>query len=270
MRTLKLLFKRATLLPALALIFATIVCIGLIVSRAVITGNSRYWYLIVNVLLAWLPLCFALLTRANYLTRKANSDRADWKFFALFGAWLLFFPNASYICTDLVHLTNRFIQYFWLDLAVILSAAFTGLILGFVSLYLMQSLVAQRLGKTIGWSFVFCVSAVSSFGVYLGRFLRFNSWHVVTKPDELLHGMNSAVHSLFSEPRLFAFLALFTIFTFTAYVILYAMAHMPTAMQLERELRQDKTTRAPSGETFSGTEAPAAIPLNASTAFQDS
>lgn len=270
MRILKLLFKRAALLPALALIFATIVCVGLIVSRAVVSGNSRYWYLIVNVLLAWLPLCFALLTRANYLSRKTNSARADWKFFALFGAWLLFFPNASYICTDLVHLTNRFIQYFWLDLAVILSAAFTGLILGFVSLYLMQSLVAQRLGKTIGWSFVFCVSAVSSFGVYLGRFLRFNSWHVLTKPDELLHGIYVAAQGIFLEPRLFAFLALFTIFTFTAYVILYAMAHMPTAMQLQRELRLSKASRETDAGIFSGTKAPAAIPLNASTAFQDS
>ena len=272
MHILKLLFKRETFLPMAALTFASAVSATLIFSRVIVTRDLRYGFLVWNLILAWMPLVFALLARDDYRARRSGA-RAGLKFYSLCGAWLLFFPNAPYIFTDLIHLTHRSIHSFWVDLAVILSCAFTGLVLGFVSLYLMHSLVTQRHGKVAGWVFVAGVAGVSSFGVYLGRFLRFNSWDVISKPAELYQGISSAASAQFSDPRHFAFLALFATFIFIAYVILYAMAHLPTALQLQRAVRSDADA-SPPAETvetvFPAMKARSELPLTASTAFQDS
>jgi uncharacterized membrane protein len=272
MRVFKLLFKHETFLPMAALTFASTVSAALIFSRVIVTRDFRYGFLVWNLILAWMPLIFALLARDDYHTRH-DGKRAGLKFFGLCGAWLLFFPNAPYIFTDLIHLTHRSMNHFWVDLAVILSCAFTGLVLGFVSLYLMQSLVTQRYGKIAGWGFVVGVAALSSFGVYLGRFLRFNSWDVISKPAELYQGINAAATAQFSDVRHFAFLALFATFIFIAYVMLYAMAHLPTAMQLEQETKADEGTGLPTdkiGTVFPATKVQGELPLTASTAFQDS
>ncbi len=271
MRIFKLLFKRETFLPMAALTFASAISATLIFSRVVVTRDLRYGFLVWNLILAWMPLVFALLARDDYRARR-NGERAGVKFYGLCAAWLLFFPNAPYIFTDLIHLTHRSINHFWVDLAVILSCAFTGLVLGFVSLYLMHSLVTHRFGKRAGWGFVTVVSAVSSFGVYLGRFLRFNSWDVISKPAELYQGISSAA-AQFSDVRHFVFLALFATFIFIAYVILYAMAHLPTAMQLQRSVKMDGGTNPPEemlGTVFPAMKTRSESPITASTAFQDS
>jgi uncharacterized membrane protein len=268
MRIVKQLFKRETFLPMAALVFASLVSSTLIASRAAFTGNPRYLFLVWNLFLAWLPLVFAIMARDDFRERNQKSP-AGFKLYGLCVLWLLFFPNAPYICTDLVHLTNRFIQHFWLDLAVILSCAFTGLILGMLSLYLMHSLVTQRFGKIKGWLFVISVSGLSSFGIYLGRFLRFNSWHVLTRPDELFHGISFAAKAQLTDPRSFAFLAFFSAFTLICYVMLYAMAHLPTAMQLQRNMKSNDPADVKRDEARDVSAPPAALPVSATTAFQE-
>ncbi len=149
MNSLKLLFKRETFMPMLAMTFASAVCVAVVIARIAWTGKIRYGFLAWNLFLAWLPLVFALLARENYRA----GEKPGWRCLSFSAAWLLFFPNAPYIFTDLIHLTNRYFVHFWVDLAVILSCAFTGLMLGFVSLYLMQSVVTRMLGRDAGWLF---------------------------------------------------------------------------------------------------------------------
>ena len=98
-------------------------------ARVLFTGNIRYAFLIWNLFLAWLPLVFAIRPRKYQETK--TGERLVRSFVGLSATWLLFFPNAAYICFDLVHLTNRFFGPFWVDLTMILSCAFTGLVLGF-------------------------------------------------------------------------------------------------------------------------------------------
>lgn len=228
MNSLKLLFKRETFMPMLAMSFASAVCVAVVIARIAWTGKIRYGFLAWNLFLAWLPLLFALLARENY----REGEKPGWRFLGFSAAWLLFFPNAPYIFTDLIHLTNRYFTHFWVDLAVILSCAFTGLMLGFVSLYLMQSVVTRMLGRAAGWLFVAGAAGLCSFGIYLGRFLRFNSWDVVAKPAELYQGISSVAYGQIAHQGHFAFLALFATFIFIAYVMLYALTHLPTPMQM--------------------------------------
>ena len=236
MNLLKLLFKRETFMPMLAMCFASAVCVALVITRVAWTGKIRHGFLAWNLFLAWLPLLFALLARANY----REGEKPGWRFLGFSAAWLLFFPNAPYIFTDLIHLTNRYFVHFWVDLAVILSCAFTGLMLGFVSLYLMQSVVTRMLGRAAGWLFVAGAAGLGSFGIYLGRFLRFNSWDVVAKPAELYQGISSFATGPFVQQGHFAFLALFATFLFIAYVMLYALTHLPTPLQM-RTAANNKT-----------------------------
>lgn len=223
MRLLKLAFKRETAVPVLALLFASGVCLALVMARIIWTANVRYGFLIWNLFLAWLPLVLALVACDEY----RDGGRANWRFRGLATAWLLFFPNAPYIFTDLIHLTTRFYGHFWVDLVLILSCALTGLVLGFVSLYLMQGVVMRALGRSASWVFIAAVAGLSGFGIYLGRFLRFNSWDVLFKPVALYHGIGHWAADPFSHPNAYAFPVLFATFLFIAYLMLYALTHLP-------------------------------------------
>jgi uncharacterized membrane protein len=241
MKLLKLIFKRETLAPVAAMTFASTVCVMVVIARILWTGNIRYSFLAWNLFLAWLPLVFALLARDNY----REGEKPGWRFLGFSAAWLLFFPNAPYIFTDLTHLTSRYFPHFWVDLAVILSCAFTGLVLGFVSLYLMHSVVTRMLGRAAGWLFVAGAAGLCSFGIYLGRFLRFNSWDVVAKPAKLVESIGSVATGQTGHPHHFAFLALFATFIFIAYVMLYALTHLPTAAQMRTAAYDESQTPTP-------------------------
>src|SRR5436190_15089854 len=127
MKILKIAFQQETAVPVLALTFASSVTVALVIARIVWTGQIRYGFLVGNLFLAWLPLIFAMLACEHY----RNGARQTWRFAGLAGAWLLFFPNAPYIFTDVIHLLYGRYQHFWVDLTLILLCAFTGLVLGF-------------------------------------------------------------------------------------------------------------------------------------------
>ena len=147
MKIFQLLFKPTLATPVLALMFATVVCVALVFVRVVVAGGHGYLFLVWNLFLAWLPLIFALQVGEQH----AQGGRRRWRLAAWGATWLIFFPNAPYIFTDLIHLTNKFSGHYWVDLLLILSCALTGLMLGFVSLYLVQAVVAARLGRALGW-----------------------------------------------------------------------------------------------------------------------
>ena len=241
MNSLKLGFKRETFMPMLAMTFASVVCVAVVIVRIAWTGKLRYGFLAWNLFLAWLPLVFALLARDNYRA----GEKLGWRFIGFSAAWLLFFPNAPYIFTDLIHLTNRYFAHFWVDLAVILSCAFTGLVLGFVSLYLMHSVVTRMLGRAAGWLFVVGAAGLGSFGICLGRFLRFNSWDVVAKPGKLYDGISSVATGQFAHQGQFAFLALFATFLFITYVMLHALTHLPTTAQMRTAAADEVQSPSP-------------------------
>jgi uncharacterized membrane protein len=223
MKYLRLPFQRDTLAPVLALMFASVISLALVGSCIVWTKNYHYGLLIWNLFLAWLPLGFALLARDS---QRLRPDRT-WRFFGLAGLWLLFVPNAPYIFTDLIHLWTSFRLQFWIDLTLILLCALTGLVLGFVSLYLMQSIVAQRFGRVTSWLFVALATGLCSFGIYLGRFLRFNSWDVFLRPGKIYHGLDAWADSSMINTTSAAFLVIFFLFFFIAYVMLYALTRLP-------------------------------------------
>lgn len=228
MKIAEFLFRRDTRAPMLALMFSSLACAALVGGRIAWTGNVRYTFLLWNLFLAWLPLFFALL--ATEFSRRAG--RHDWRFAALAAAWLAFFPNAPYIFTDLIHLTRDFYRFFWVDLSLLLLCALTGFLLGFVSLYLMQAVVTRLFGRMLGWFFVAGVAALVGFGTTLGRFMRFNSWDVLTRPLTLSKSIGAWVANPASDPSGLSFAMFFAVFFFVAHVMLYALTQLPRPDQL--------------------------------------
>ncbi len=211
----------------LALLFASLTSVVLVTARICWTGRFYYSFLIWNLFLAWLPLAFSLLACEHY----RSGAKRNWRFWSLAGAWLLFFPNAPYILTDLIHLNTRRFPHFWVDLTPILLCALTGLVLGFVSLYLMQSVVRQMFGRLMSWIFIAGVAGLSGAGIYVGRFLRFNSWDIVLKPRQLYHGIGGWVTDPLGNPNA-VFPLLFAGFLFIAYLMLYALTHLQPEQRL--------------------------------------
>jgi uncharacterized membrane protein len=220
MKVFRLMFQRETLVPMLALSFASAVSVAMVIARMVWMRDSHYAFLIWNLFLAWIPMAFALLAREH----QNENVNPGWRFVAFGGAWLLFFPNAPYIFTDIVHL-KLFYSHFWTDLMLILINALTGLIVGFVSLYLMQSAVRRMAGEVASWLFIVAVALLSGFGICLGRFLRLNSWDVVA-PGKMFH----LIGNWATQPAVFSssvtFSMMFAAFVFVAYLMLYALTHL--------------------------------------------
>jgi uncharacterized membrane protein len=218
-------WNRDWLHPVGWLLLATCISGALLAARVCLTGHWRQFYLVWNLFLAWLPLVFALA--ATGLQQRVGPRR--WSFRAAATAWLLFFPNAPYILTDLVHLGPRSHGVFWADLVLILLFALIGVVLGFLSLHLMQQIVAQRFGWLAGWLFVVAVTALSGFGIYLGRFHRWNSWDIVVNPFALLSDLARWFLNMPTHPKTAIIPILFTLLVLLTYVTLHALTHLPAA-----------------------------------------
>jgi uncharacterized membrane protein len=92
----------------------------------------------------------------------------------------------AYIATDFVHLGPSPPIPLWFDIAVILSCAATGLLLCYASVAEVQAVITRARGRTAGWLVVTFALMLSGFGIYLGRFLRWNSWDALVRPGELV------------------------------------------------------------------------------------
>jgi len=143
-----------------------------------ITGQLVYIFLAWNLFLAWVP--FAI---SNKLEK--NKTASGWETFLLLFLWLLFLPNAPYIITDFFHLKQRNPVPYWYDVLLLFSAAFNGLILGLLSLQKVEIFLISKFGSRKGTLVILVSFFLCAFGIYIGRFLRWNSWDIITNPGDI-------------------------------------------------------------------------------------
>ncbi|HYE72884.1 MAG TPA: DUF1361 domain-containing protein, partial [Blastocatellia bacterium] len=198
-------------------------CISILGVRMVYTGSYRYIFLVWNLFLAWLPVVGAL---TSYNLSNRTSKRVWLPVCLCACLWLLFLPNAPYLITDLVHLKARNDFLYWFDLVMFISFAWTGIFLGLVSLYLMQEVVKKVASVWASWVFVVIVIGLSSFGIYLGRFPRWNSWDIATQPTILMADIWERVTHPVAHLQTFAFSGLFSLFLLTTYLMLLAATYL--------------------------------------------
>jgi uncharacterized membrane protein len=209
--------RRALTIPAL--LAASALCVATVALREHHTGSDFYRFLIWNLILAWVPLVLAL---AAYASARSGASGAS----VAFGlVWLLFFPNAPYLLTDFIHLRETPTSPLWYDALMLASFAWTGLVLGYASLYLMQMIWERAVG-TLSWLGVVAALALASFGVYVGRFLRFNSWDALVRPQRLAHVIHDNLENPLQHPRLIASLVVLTASLTIGYLVVYSAASL--------------------------------------------
>jgi uncharacterized membrane protein len=160
------------------------ISLGLLVLRMLIRGDGTYGFLAWNLLLAWIPLLLAAAAVAVWRSGRRIAAAV------LLALWLVFFPNAPYVITDFVHLDRIGGMPRWFDGTLLGAFAVNALALGFMSLYLIHSLIRSRIGAVWGWASALGAIALSGVGIYLGRVHQLNSWDV-WQPGRLLAALTA-------------------------------------------------------------------------------
>ena len=181
-----LFHKRLLLLTALGTV--------LLALRVYLTQSIDFTFLLWNLFLALIPLFLSKQFLFNVQVGKSRALRI-----VILTLWVLFLPNSPYIITDFVHLDgNR--PTFWLDLLLFFVFSLNGLILGVLSMMDVFSYLRKRNHPILANGILLFVSLLSGYGVFLGRFLRFNSWDILTKPVYLFEQIGSSL----TEPKVWA------------------------------------------------------------------
>ncbi len=154
------------------LIIMTVFCVFLSLCRIIFTARLMYAFLLWNLFLAIVPWFTAKVIFDNKFGKKTET--------ALMLLWLVFFPNAPYLLTDLIHLGKQPFAPRWFDLTLLLTYGFTGLFYGFESLKLIEEKIRGRFPKISPHILITVILYTASFGVYIGRFLRWNSWDILS------------------------------------------------------------------------------------------
>jgi len=192
---------------------------GLFASRVYLSHTFTYAFLVWNLFLAWFPYLSSLWAAHTHWRYPQV-----WWYLLIPGAlWLIFFPNAPYILTDFWHLRARAPIPIWYDIGMLAAFAWTGLFLGVFSLRTMHRLVQRFAGPIVGWLFVLSSIGLGGLGIYLGRFLRWNSWDLFVRPGRVLTDVVVRVLNPWSYPGAFGVTLLFAAFLLICYLTFVAV-----------------------------------------------
>ena len=203
------------------LVLASVLSGSFLALRFGFTGSMRYRFLVWNLFLAWVPYGCAVTIAYLGKSREEMRDTGRWKIWvALLGAiWLLTFPNAPYILTDVVHLMKGRPYRWWFDAGLVLSFALTGCFLGVASLRIVHERVREHCGELIGWALVAATAGLSGLGIYLGRFLRFNSWDVLIEPHRILKAVAVRIFDPIDHSQAYGVTLMFAALLFACYAV---------------------------------------------------
>ena len=164
-----------SLWPGIAALILLVVC------RMGYTHSYRFAFLYWNFFLALLPLYF------SHKVKHSLKPVATCAFAAL---WLLFFPNAAYLFTDIVHLKAGTRLMYWLDVIILFSSGIYGLVIAMYSLREMEAWYGQFVSARLKKGITCCLLLLCGYGIYLGRVERWNSWDILAQPGDLFQAMH--------------------------------------------------------------------------------
>ena len=173
----------------------SLICFGFSIFRFMHTGIKVSLYLNWNLFLAFIPWALT-----SIMIIKPSIQKNKLVILTILGTWLLFFPNAPYILTDLIHLRIKSSMPIWFDLIMILSFAWTGLLFGFLSLWDIELILNKKINRTWTTLISIVLLLLGSFGVYIGRYLRWNSWDIFTEPVKMMNDIGDRIINPLDHP----------------------------------------------------------------------
>lgn len=177
----------------------------LLMFRIKLTHSFFLIFMVWNLFLAIIPYTISLFLESKKKLSKLG-------LIAYSGIWLLFLPNAPYMVTDFVHLKLSTNKLVCLDFAIIGSFAFTGLVFYFLSINDMFKILKIHLNPQLEKHMLNTIFLLSSFGVYLGRFLRYNSWELFQNPIAIINDLISITTHPFQNKGAWLFTVVFALF----------------------------------------------------------
>ncbi len=197
--------------------------LSLLIIRVLYTGDINYIFYPWNLFLALVPLYF------SGLLLKQNSF--NYKSFLLLGLWLLFIPNAPYLITDIFHFEERPPVPMWFDLVLVSSGAWNGILIFMISLYRIEKFLKLVCNSKIINSLIIILLLLCGYGIYIGRYMRYNSWDVVTKPVSILKTSTHHIHHPFQNLNVWLFTFLFASFLGIIYFTIKKLPRLLTTEQ---------------------------------------
>lgn len=192
------------------LVILGLLSIALMLLRVKITQDIYLLFLIWNLFLGYIPYFLS--------SEIKKTVPGTYKFYLLFLGWLLFLPNSFYLLTDFVHLHhNSDLQYLF-DALLLTCFSIAGFNAGISSMLHIHRLLEMKYSCQKSRRFVVIFCYLTSFGVYLGRILRFNSWDILSKPIDLFANIFDSIQSYHTYE--------FTFYFGTFVLIVYSISYL--------------------------------------------
>jgi uncharacterized membrane protein len=202
-----------------ALVISCLFSMLLLLVRVVITGKISFIFLPWNLFLAFIPYYISARLQQKPIPKEKRV-----KSIVVFIAWLLFIPNSFYILTDLFHLQIKEEPLRWFDLTLIFSFAWNGLLLGILSVRQMEKIMWARFRVRNEFFFLYPLMWLIALGIYIGRYMRFNSWDVITNPFQLVEDISYMMVHPFMHFYEWGMITCFSVFMTIIYMSVKRMA----------------------------------------------
>ncbi len=176
--------------------FIVMGCVALITLRFFLNTDRTFLFLLWNFFLALIPLLLSSIL--------LQMNKGGYSTFSMIGvgiAWMLFFPNAPYILTDFIHIAYGEPYWMPLDILTISWFSISALLAALISMNDISNILLSRYHQKRVSIMILGLSMLAGFGIYLGRYLRFNSWDVLQRPNVLFMRVSERIVDPFSHPR---------------------------------------------------------------------
>ncbi len=203
------------------LLLASGLASGLFVGRVGLFHSRWYGFLLWNLFLAWLPYLWSLWA----LTIHQRYPRRWWSLLLPGMLWLIFFPNAPYLVTDLIHLHERPPVPLWYDIGRLMSFVWAGCFLALASLAMMHQIIRAYMGRALSWLAIGAMMGLGGLGIYTGRFLHWNSWDLFLYPTDVLSDIVFRLAHPLHNLQIYGVTLMFAAFLFVCYGMFISMKH---------------------------------------------
>ncbi|HET7639335.1 MAG TPA: DUF1361 domain-containing protein, partial [Ktedonobacteraceae bacterium] len=202
---------------------------GLYAVGVMANHDAAFNYLISNLFLAWIPLFLALWLRKLLQMQLWSS----WLALAVTIAWMAFLPNSFYMISDFVHVQEVQRVDLLYDIVMFSSFILNGLIVGYMSLYIVHVELVQRLRRRTAASIVAGVLLLCSFAIYIGRDLRWNTWDILVQPAALLIDVSDRFLNPHEHPQALTTTVSFFVLLSSLYAVIWTVGRTVRLQKLD-------------------------------------